>query len=80
MLYPEEVKVLGIDAQLTVSAAEILLKRRHPGAFLEDDRDESVRMLGKRRLRVFRNAIIHRETWKLSLTATRDFPKRLWAI
>ena len=42
VLYAEEVKVSGIDAQLTVGAAEILLEEKASRAFLEDDRDESV--------------------------------------
>ena len=42
VLKAEEVKVSGIDAQLTVSAAEILLEEKASKAFLEDDRDKSV--------------------------------------
>ena len=42
VLYSEEVKVLGIDTQLTVGTAEILLQEKASRAFLEDDRDESV--------------------------------------
>lgn len=42
MLYAEEVEVSGIDAQLTVGAAEILLENKASRAFLEDGRNESV--------------------------------------
>ena len=42
VLYAEEVKVSGINAQLTVGAAEILLEEKASRAFLEDDRDKSV--------------------------------------
>ena len=42
VLDAEEVEVLGVDAELPVGAAEILLKEKASRAFLKNDRDESV--------------------------------------
>ena len=42
VLDAEEVEVSGVDAQLPVGAAEILLKEKASRAFLKNDRDESV--------------------------------------
>ena len=42
VLYAKEMKVSGIDVQLTVGMAEIFLEEKASGAFLEDDLDEGV--------------------------------------